>query len=62
MTVRRIKRNNLGLDDKAQVDHIAYLGPERQDYTDDAALLATAVRGSRAGGCTHRVSGMQFDS
>ena len=62
MTVRRIKRNNLGLYDKAQVGHIADLGPERQDYTDDAALLATAVSGSRAGGGTHRVSGMQFDS
>jgi len=28
MTVRRIKRNNLGLHDKAQVGHIADLGPE----------------------------------
>jgi hypothetical protein len=41
MTARRIKRNNLGLHDKAQVGYIADLGPERQDYTDDAALLAT---------------------
>ena len=30
MTVRRTKRNNLGLHDKAQVGHIADLGPERQ--------------------------------
>ena len=28
MTVRRIKRNNLGLYDKAPVGHIADLGPE----------------------------------
>jgi hypothetical protein len=28
MTVRRSKRNNLGLHDKAQVGHIADLGPE----------------------------------
>ena len=44
MTVRRIKRNNLGLHDEAQAGHIADLGPEGQDYTDDAALLATAIR------------------
>ena len=46
MTVRRIKRNNLGLHDKAQVSHIADLGTERQDYTGDAALLASCTRAS----------------
>ena len=43
MTVRRIKRNNLGLHDKVQVGHIADPGPERQDYSDDAALLAVGL-------------------